>query len=103
MDFDKLDLDRLKNDVAEALSDGIQDLVEGAKDDVKRFAQEIAKDLLDAKLAGDHEGVEQLLDQLLVLAEINRVRAENHVWVVVRRIAKVAIQAAVAGVLSVSL
>ena len=103
MDLSKLDLDRLKSDLTDALSDGLADLVDGAKDDIKAYASDISKDMLEAHMTGQVEVKEQLMDQLKVLAEINRVRVENHTWVVVRKVVEVAFKAATAGALSVLL
>lgn len=103
MDLTRIDFDRLKEDLGRTLADGLMDLVDGAQDDVQAFASDISRDLLLAGLQGNLKIQAQLLDQLKILAEINRVRVENHAWVVVGKIARVAIEAAVAGAAAVFL
>lgn len=103
MDLTRIDFDRLKEDLGRTLADGLMDLVDGAQDDVQAFASDISRDLLLAGLQGNLKVQAQLLDQLKILAEINRVRVENHAWVVVGKIARVAIEAAVAGAAAVFL
>jgi len=93
----KINLDSLKEGVSDSIAEGLQGLVEGAKEDLKEFAKAISEDLLEAHLEGDVDLQGQLADQVKILAEINRVRVEAHVWVVVQKIAKVAIQAAAKG------
>ena len=103
MDLSKLDLDRLKGDLTDALSDGLSDLVDGAKEDIKAFAKDISRDMLEAHLTGETEVKAQLMAQLKVLAEINRVRVENHAWIVVRKVVETAFRAAAAGAFAVLL
>lgn len=103
MDLSRIDLDRLKADLTDALSDGLADLVDGAKQDIKDYASDISKNMLEAHLTGQGEIKEQLMNQLKVLAEINRVRVENHAWIVVRKVVETAFRAATAGALAVLL
>lgn len=93
----KIDLEGLKEGVATSVADGLTGIVEGAKEDLKEFAKAISEDLLEAHLEGDVDLQGQLADQVKILAEINRVRVEAHAWVVVQKIAKVAIEVAVKG------
>lgn len=102
IDLDSLDLEALKRDVARALADGIADLVEGAKQDVETYADQITSDMLEATLTGNEQVTAQLLDQLQVVAEINRVRVENHTWNVVAGATRAIFRAALAGALSVT-
>lgn len=103
MDLSKLDLERLKQDVAGTLSDALADLLEGAHDDMQRYAEAISRDALEAHLTGQEEIQAQLLDQLKLLAEIHRIRVENHTWTVVASVTRAVFRAALAGALSVFL
>lgn len=103
IDLKNVDLDRLKGDVTGALVDGISDLVEGTREDIESYASDISRDLLEAQFSGEDHLNAVLLDQLRVLAEINRVRVENHTLVVVANVVKAILKAAVAGAASVFL
>lgn len=103
MDLNKLDLDRLKGDMTAALSDGLADLVEGTAEDLQAYSSAISQDLLLAGIAGDSDMQGQLLDQLKLLAELNRIRVENHAWVVVEKVVRVALRGVLAGAASVIL
>lgn len=103
MDLTKIDLGKLQEDVKPVLASALSGIVEGAKEDIQQFAGEIGKDMLHAQLAGDDALVAQLLDQLEVLAEINRVRVEAHAWVVVKKVVSAVFSAVAAGALAVLL
>lgn len=103
MDFSKVNFERLTEDVGEALASALAEIVEGAKDDVKTFALDISGDLLHAQLSGNEDLTDQLLDQLKLLAEINRIRVEAKSWALVRMITQAVLKAAVAGAVSVLL
>ncbi len=96
LDRTKFDVERLKKDIGSAITDGILDLVEGSKEDVEKFAQQIAWDMLEAQFEGEPEIQDQLLDQLKILGEINRVRVENHTWIVVFKVVRAILEAVVA-------
>jgi hypothetical protein len=101
IDLSKIDLNKLQGDVSGILQGALDGVVEGAKEDLKDYAAAIAKDMLQAQLAGNDEVKAQLLDQLKVLAEINRIRVEAHAWVVVEKVVKVLFSAITAGALAV--
>lgn len=103
MDLKNLDLERLKADVADSLSDALADLLEGAQADLQLYAESISRDALEAHLTGQEEIQGQLLDQLKLLAEIHRIRVENHAWTVVASVTRAVFRAALAGALSVLL
>lgn len=108
MDFDfidNLDLDQLRGDLAGILADGLGDLIEGSQEDVRLFVSEIARDMILARISDSDQDstLEQLQNQLKVVAEINRVRVENHTWIVVTRIIQVALRSVVATALAVLL
>lgn len=97
LDLSRLDLERLKGDVAPLLAEALEGLVHGAKADVEAYAKQITDELLAATLTGDREAEAQLLDQLKLLAEINRLRVENHALTVVGRVTRMVFKAATAG------
>ena len=103
MDLTKLDLPKLTEDVSSALADGIADLVEGSRSDIRSFASDISRDFLEATLSGNEKVNKALVGQLQLLAEINRIRVENHSWAVVANVTRAVIRAAVAGAVSVLL
>lgn len=102
-DLTKVDIDRLKADVSDALAGALIDLVEGAEKDVKAYASQISMDLLEAHMIGNAAITARLLDQLKILAEINRVRITNTTWAVITSVTKAIFAAAVSGVISVLL
>lgn len=103
--LDNLDLDQLRDNMADVLADGLRDLIEGAEEDVRSFVSEIARDMILARISDSDRGstLEQLQNQLKIVAEINRVRVENHTWIVVTRIIQVALRSVVATALAVLL
>lgn len=103
LDLSKLNMNRLKADITGALANGLVDLVTGSAADVQKFAAAITDDGLEAALLGREDLLELLMDQLKVIGEINRVRAENHTWIVVQSVTKAIFSAAVAGAISVLL
>lgn len=100
LDLSKFDLDKLKLDVSRTLADGVGDLLEGSREDMEAFGAAIADDMLEAYLTGREDLTEILEAQLKVVAEINRVRAENHTWTVVTKVTRAILEAAVAGALA---
>lgn len=101
IDLKRIQLDRLQKDIGFILADGIEEFVVGAKEDVRKFALAIARDLLEVHLMGNDLLKGQLIDQLKVLAEIHRIQTANLVWDVVGTITQVIFKAALAGALSV--
>jgi len=103
LDLSKLDLNRLEADITGALANGLSDLVQGTAADLQKFAAAITNDMLEAQLTGNQVVVDVVLAQLSVIAEINRVRVENHTWIVVQSVTKAIFAAAIAGAASVLL
>lgn len=98
IDIEKLALHKLKGEVGDLLGETFQEVLEGAKDDLKKFGKAIAEGLLEASLGGDEDREDQLLDQLKVLAEINRIRLEGHAWVTAKAVVKMVFKAVVVGI-----
>ena len=105
--LDSVDLLGLAKELTNPLLDALEQLAEGMPEDLQRFATLIGEDFLLASLIGDEARKAslqaQLLDQLKVLAEINRIRIEPSSWALVERIVRAVIRAAVAGIMSVAL
>ncbi len=80
IDFKNLDLEKLAEDLVPVLHDGIKDLLEGTAEDIESFARAISMDLLQAQMLGDEQTQEQLMDQLVLLAEIQNIRVRNESW-----------------------
>lgn len=98
--LDKFD-HTLTTEIGKTIADGVTGLVEGAAEDVQEFGFSIAADLMEAKLTGDDESEVALLDQLKVLAEINRIRVEAKAWIVIEKIVKTAFSVVLAAALAV--
>lgn len=62
------------------LRDSATLVLEGAQDDLERFAEELTRDLATASLLGDVEGVEDILEQSKAIAELNMLRASDTAW-----------------------
>lgn len=99
-----LDLGQLKKDLGPVLTDALSDVLEGSRSDLEKFGQGIAQDLLSISTVLDQKWSEertaQLLDQMKVLAEINRIRAEAAAWRMAEKIITAVLRAAIAGALA---
>lgn len=98
--FEKFDTDKLKTEIGGTLAQGLAGVVEGAAEDLRAFGLSIAGDLLEARLTGDARSEAALIDQLKVLAEINRIRVEAKMWIVAEKIVKVVFSAVLATALA---
>ncbi len=75
-----IDYEALIKDLAPILIQGIEHLLEGAKDDIENFGQRITRLMVFAELVGDQDMTLQLLDQLKLMAEIQSIRVRNESW-----------------------
>ncbi len=80
MALDKLDYEALISDLTPILVQGLENLLEGARDDIEAYAQRITGLMIYAQVQGDGGMEEQLLDQLKLLAEIQSIRVRNESW-----------------------
>lgn len=99
----KLNIEALKATTAAAIAEGVEELVVGAKEDVRAFGVAIAGDLLEATLSGKEKVVGQLLDQLKLVAELNKLRAVNATWAAVTKVVKAILSAVLGAALAAAL
>lgn len=96
VDLSNIDYDALIADLAPILTQGIEHLLEGAKNDIEKFATRITRLMVYAQLRGDEDMGEQLLDQLKLLAEIQSIRVRNASWTVVAAVVTMVFKAVAA-------
>ena len=101
MNLEKLNLEKLKEDLIPVLVSGINGLIAANQKDVEAYARAISLDLLESQIIGDEITEGQLMDQLLLLAEIQQIKVRNESWGLLTRIVSAVFKAAVAGVLAV--
>lgn len=87
------------DELALTIRTNLSDVIDGAADDVQRFAQSIARDTLMALQEPNVERrtamLEELRAQVRGLAELNRIRVNAAAWDTVNRILTVATTVAV--------
>lgn len=101
IDFKNLDLRRLGADLVPVLVDGIEHLIEGTAEDIQLYARAITEDLLEAQLKDLHGTVDQLMDQLILLAEIQEIRIRNNNWALLTAVVGAVFKAAGAALVAV--
>lgn len=101
IDFNKLDLERLGADLVPVLVSGIEHLVEGTAEDIQEFARAISEDLFEAQLTGQSATTDQLMDQLILLAEIQSIRVRNNSWALFTAVVSAIFRAAGAALVAV--
>ena len=75
--FKQLDVAALRESIVDTLEASLAGLIEGSADDIRMFAVDISRDLALAVADNRKDLVEILVDQLGLLAEINRIRLAN--------------------------
>lgn len=103
IDLTKIDLDVLKATTAAAIAEGVEELVVGAKEDVRKFGIAITTDLLEAKLTGRDDLVDRLLNQVKMVGELNRLRSVNATWAAVAKVVKAVLSAVLGAALAMAL
>ena len=91
LDFDEA-TERLRDTVTEGIADTLNRLAEGTTIDIQRYASDIARDLVYFTRQGRDNIVDELVEQLEVLGERRRIRANQAAWDVVRGVARTSIQ-----------
>jgi len=81
--------EQLQQGVEVALKESFERILEGAQEDIKLYAEGIAKDLLRAIREGDSDLTGELKDQLIALAEIQRIRVVNEQWTLLEEVVAV--------------
>jgi hypothetical protein len=97
----KVDWEALSKDIGAQGLDVLKGLLVGAEEDLKQFGVDIASDLARAMIEGRPEITAEIQEQVKVLAEIHRIKANGATWEFVGSVfatlAKVARMALVAG------
>lgn len=88
------DFDVLKAQVSQEIFRAVEGVLEGASEDMATFATAIARNLVTVAQMPDNEERQALYDELMgqiqLIAEQNRLRAVNNTWNVVTRIVTLA-------------
>ena len=79
-----LTVDQATEKLEQAISDQVEELLEGAKSDIQTFSRDIARNIVVAVRKGRTDLVDELKDQLGLLAEINRLRAIESAYDTIR-------------------
>ena len=80
---DLFDLNSLKTQTAQTLYQAAKGLLEGAAGDLRKYAKEIAEDGISALTLPEPrqtELIQELKAQMRVIAEVNRIRANEAGW-----------------------
>lgn len=97
---DRIVIPELVNELSASIRESLQDLVEGAQQDIINFTDKIATDSVNALSITDPERRERVLkelgDQVMMVGELNRIRAVNAGWDTVARVIRVAQRTALA-------
>jgi len=107
VDLERIDIEKLRQELGPAVRDTIREYTSGPSNNVRAFADDIAKDLIETRLIAlvDPELSKklnrQLEDQLLVLAEINNVEIRRAHRKAVARLVGNLLKAAMAGLAAV--
>lgn len=82
--------------ITNALEEGLEGVVEGAKEDVRAYFALIATQTTEAAAIGDQVSLDSLQRQLRLLGEKNRIRAQEAAWDTVHRMVGAVTRVAVA-------
>lgn len=91
----------LRDELGDIVTETLEGLAEGAKEDLQVVAKAIANDMLVAVRMGRRDLLDDLIDQGRILAEIHRIRMADAAYDALARIADLAFRvgrAALAGV-----
>lgn len=103
--LDSIDFDKVTDEIADLVTDALEETVDAASADLKTFGKDIARDIVMVIRSGDDSLLRSLKGQARMLAEINRIRLNrnsrallNRILDVAARVGKVLLTAAVAAV-----
>lgn len=82
----RIDWPGLSNELLGHIRKALGNLASGASEDLELFGREIAQDLVRAMQTGQSSLKDELLVQLRLIAEINRVRLTNEQWATLRAV-----------------
>jgi len=98
MSKSQIDLGELRDSIGDILKTTLADIVDGAEEDLKTFGKDIAKDIVAAAKLGRRDLLDELQDQLVVIAEINRIRIHNEPMAAAKKALQVAAEFALKAV-----
>lgn len=75
--FRDMDFEGLQAEASAALQTALDGLLEGAAADLQQFVIEIGNDMTEAAVTGQTDLIDDLVDQLELVAEQNRIRLSN--------------------------
>ena len=103
--LDDIDFDAIEAEIAELIEDSLDDVVDAAQEDLKKFGKDIAMNLVVAIGSDRPDLLRSLKGQARMLAEMNRICLNrearallNRVLDVAARVGKVVLTAAIAAV-----
>ena len=92
----------LHDQLSVIINDGLTAVVDGAREDIKRYAEAIATDAARVAEIPDADRrdavLKELIGQTRLVAEINRVRAVNEGWEAVERVVTMVVKIIVVAV-----
>lgn len=95
--FAAVDWAALEAELATLVKQAVVPVLDGAAEDVKKFAELIGKNMVLAIMTGNVRWQEQLRGQLSILAEISRVRSSAASWDLAEQVVALIFHAAVSG------
>jgi len=91
---------RLKEELSSILNDAFQEIVDGGKEDIRAYANDIAITLSYALMKGDSRLADELRFQLEAIAEVNRLRVVNESWTAVEKVVDLVMRSAAAAMVA---
>ncbi len=94
--------DQIKTVLAETLIEGLDEIIDNATEAAKSELTAIAKDVVEAAIAGDTDTINELADQVLLVGELQRVVAvgiaRDKMQIVIRTAFNFAVKDAIAAI-----
>ena len=72
-----IDWKKVVEELGGVLSERLEDLGEGAAEDLQAYGKDIAKGIIVALRSGRTDLIDELRDQAIILAEIHRIKLNN--------------------------
>lgn len=86
----------LAKEATDIIIEALLEFMHGAEDDLKAYTVEIGKSVLSAIQSGDKDRLEELKNQIKVLAEIHRIHLNGVAWEAVEKVLNAAFLVAIA-------
>jgi hypothetical protein len=93
-----MDWKLMRDELAGIIEESLAELVEGAREDLKAYGAEIARNLIVAIRLGRADLREELQQQFVMLGEIHRIRFNNEAENVMRKTIDIAVRVGKAAV-----